>query len=101
MSMIRRIRSRLGAALDVPAGALGERLFVTTGGFFDTVVDGCDSIVDYSPSHVILDCAGDRVVVEGEGLAVNSFALGRVRICGRVDSITNCRSQAPGNGGGR
>ena len=97
--IMRKIRSALGRALDVPAGALGERVCVSTGGFFDTVVDGCESIVDYSPTHVVLDCGGERVLIEGEGLSVSVFTLGRVRIFGRVDRITNCRRAAPPAGG--
>ena len=92
MRIMRKLRSALSRALDVPADALGERVCVSTGGFFDTTVDGCDSIVDYSPSHIVLDCASDRIVIEGDGLAVGAFTLGRIRICGRVDSITNCRA---------
>ena len=91
MKIMRRIRSALGSALDVPSEALGERVCVSTGGFTDTTVDGCEAIVDYSPSHVVLDCADERIVIEGDGLSVGAFSLGRVRICGRVDSITNCR----------
>ena len=94
MSIMRRIRSALGQTLDVPAASLGERVCVSTGGFFDTTVDGCEAIVDYSPSHVVLDCAGDRVVIEGDGLSVGSFTLGRVRICGRVERIVNCRADS-------
>ena len=85
---LRRIRERAASLLDVPQEALGERLSVTTVGFFDTTVDGCAAIIDYSPSHVILECAGERVVIEGEGLRVGVFARSRVRICGRVTSIS-------------
>lgn len=93
MRIMRRIRSAFSSALDVPAEALGERVCVSTGGFFDTVVDGCTAIVDYSPSCVVLECASDKIVIEGDGLNVSVFSLGRVRICGRVDSITNCSSK--------
>ena len=94
MKIMRKLRSALAPALDVPSGALGERVCVSTGGFFDTVVDGCDAIVDYSPCRVVLDCASERVVIEGDGLFVSVFALGRARICGRVDSITNYRGKS-------
>ena len=94
MNITRRMRAALGRTLDVPAGALGERVCVSTVGFFDTTVDGCDSIVDYSPSHVVLDCGGERVLIEGDGLSVGAFTLGRVRICGRVERIVKCRRDA-------
>ena len=90
--MLQRIRAAIGERLDVPAAALGERVCVSTGGFFDTTVDGCEAIVDYSPSHVVLDCGSDRVVIEGDGLSVGAFNLGRVRICGRVERIVNARA---------
>ena len=89
MKVIRGIRARLSAALDVPPEAMGESFCVTTSGFCQTTVDGCISIVDYSPSRVILECTAGRVTIEGVGLRVALFALSRVRIYGKVISITN------------
>ena len=91
MNGLKRLRSSLSRALDVPAGATGERLFVSTGGFYYTTVEGCAAIVDYSPCRVILDCGKNRVIIEGEGLSVGAFSMAQVRIHGRVDSITNER----------
>ena len=89
MKVFRGIRERLSAALDVPPEAMGERVCVTTSGFCHTTVDGCLSIVDYSPSHVILECGTGRVLIEGVGLRVAGFTLSRVRIYGKVLTITN------------
>ena len=89
MKVIRGIREKMSAALDMPPEAMGERVCVTTSGFCYTTVDGCTSIVDYSPSHVILECATGRVVIEGAGLRVAVFTMSRVRIFGKVISITN------------
>lgn len=89
MKGIQKIRAKLGSALDVPLGAIGERVCISTSGFWDTTVDGCSAIIDYSPSHVILDCGRDRVVIEGSGLRVSVFAMSQVRIHGKISSITN------------
>ncbi len=89
MKRMQRLRARIGSALDVPLEAIGEQMCISTSGFWDTTVDGCSAIVDYSPSHVILDCGDDRVVIEGSGLRVSVFAMSRVRIHGKISSITN------------
>lgn len=89
MKGIQKIRARVASALDVPLEAIGEHMCISTSGFWDTTVDGCSAIIDYSPSHVILACGDDRVVIEGTGLRVNVFAMSRVRIHGKISSITN------------
>ena len=89
MNVIRDIRSKLSSALDLLPESLGESVCVLTSGFCQTTVDGCVSIVDYSPSHLILECGTGRVIIEGVGLRVAVFTHSRVRIDGKVISITN------------
>ena len=89
MSFIRAIRERLSSAFDVPPEAMGESVCVATSGFCRTTVDGCVSIVDYSPAHVILACRTGRVIIEGVDLRVAVFSMSRVRIYGKIISITN------------
>lgn len=81
------IGQRVCERLDIPVGTLGKSSFVEAVGSREITVSGCEGLINYTDSEVVLRLCDGMVSVSGEELELRSFAGGRILVRGRVRCI--------------
>ena len=59
----------------------------------DVFVDGCKSISEYTKEKVVFCSRKMKVVAEGDDFELYTFSDGRVKVSGRVKTITLVREE--------
>lgn len=94
MGRLEEYRARFGHFLDIPQNAFGRTATVEIRGFYETMVQGCSGILDYSSSVIVLDSPQGKIIISGKDLRINVFSEDRLIILGTVESI--CKGERDG-----
>lgn len=78
---------RMAGMLDVPAGCLSSASLVEVIGTGETVISGCDCILEYGAESILLRVHEGCVRVAGERLEIISLLKDRITVRGRIRAV--------------
>ena len=90
------LSQRICESFDIPDGTLARSSTAEALGNREVCFSGCEGLMSYTDSEVVLSLCDNTVSVCGEELILRSFSGGRIAVCGRIDCI---RYGVRGDGG--
>ena len=90
----RRLYEVISEITEMPADAVSSIPTLTLRGLHEFEADGCDGILEYSDTRVVLSCSrfvfpngSRRITVGGTMLTLSDFSDGVLFVRGNIDSV--------------
>ncbi len=83
----RTLYEEVADAVEFPVDAVARIPVFTVRGLHEAEIDGCDGILEYGETLVVLSAGKTDVRVDGEYLTLSDFREGRLTVRGNIRSI--------------
>ncbi len=93
---VKLIAEKMADFFDIPTSALPWGMDMEIRNDRDLFIGGCTGISEYSENRIIFVGCGMKIRAEGEEFELFTFADGRVRLSGKIDSIFLERTEKNG-----